>query len=156
MTVDVFFFFFRVGGCSMIILPATDVCAWRAANIKEAAAASQLTEWKVSLAMPVLRLKVVLWCFPQLSSAAAPWLLLRARWGGYTSPLGSPCLLWWEIPNTVHSLENQSWWEYRQRLSGKDPLTPCNPPYLFSKDHMKLFHEENGSSFEKNNQKCFL
>ncbi|KAK4815341.1 hypothetical protein QYF61_000173 [Mycteria americana] len=42
-----------VSGGSMIIPLATNACAQRAANIKETT--SQLTEWKVSLAVPVLR-----------------------------------------------------------------------------------------------------
>lgn len=54
----------------MTIPTATDASAQRAANVKEAT--SQLTEWEVSLAMPVLRVKVALWGFPQLSSPAAP------------------------------------------------------------------------------------
>lgn len=150
------FFSAWVVGASKIISMATDVYAQRAADVKEATA--QPTEWKVSLAMPVLSVRMALWCFPQLSSPAAHGLLLRTKWE-YTPALGSPCCLWGESLNPAHCLPGQSELmrknstEYRQRLSGQDPLTPCNPPYLYSKDHMELFREEKGKQLWRKKKK---
>lgn len=138
------FFSARVGGASKIISMATDVYAQRVADVKKATA--QPAEWKVSLAVPVLSMKMALWCFPQLTSPAAHGLLLKMRvhitsWQSLLPVGGKP--QYSPLPGQSELMRKNST-ENRQRLSGKDPLTPCNPPYLYSKDHMELFREEKG------------
>lgn len=63
----------------MIIPLATNAYAERTAQGKKVT--SQLTEWKFSLVMPVMRKKVALWCFLQQSSPVAPVFYLGQEEG---------------------------------------------------------------------------